>query len=253
VCNPVITKRPLIEIVDLSKSYNHGSLKALDSLNLVIYSGELFGFLGPNGAGKTTTIKTMVSLTPPDSGTVLLNSHDIATDPIKAKQQFGYVPEKVELYERLTGIEYLTFLANIYEIPPAEREPRLTPLAVNFGIREALPDLIQSYSHGMKQKLAIIGAMIHRPQILVLDEPVSGLDPKSSYYFKEQLRLHCRRGGAVFFSTHILEIAEKLCERIGIIHRGKLVSLGTVEELRISAGENKSLEQIFLQCTDDEA
>jgi ABC-2 type transport system ATP-binding protein len=243
---------PLIEIEDLSKSYNRGSVKALDSLNLNVFPGEFFGFLGPNGAGKTTTIKIMVSLLRPDRGRVLLDAHDIALEPIKAKRKFGYVPETVELYDRLTGIQYLTFLANVYRVPLSERKERIYPLVKMFGILNALPDLIQSYSHGMKQKLALISAMIHHPPILILDEPMIGLDPKSSYHFKEELKEYCAAGAAVFFSTHILEIAEKLCDRIGIIHRGRLVSLGTIEELRRKAGQDHSLEQIFLQCTEDD-
>lgn len=247
-----MTHTPLIEIEDLSKSYNRGSVKALDSLSLSIHAGEIFGFLGPNGAGKTTAIKIMVTLLQPDNGKVLLAGHDIALEPIEAKRRLGYVPEKVEIYDRLTGIQYLTFLSNVYAIPPRQREERIVPTAENFGLLEALPDLIQSYSHGMKQKLALIGAMIHRPSILILDEPMTGLDPKSSYYLKGVLREYCTRGSAVFFSTHILEIAEKLCDRIGIIHRGRLASLGTMEELRRKAGSDHSLERIFLECTDDD-
>ena len=239
----------MIEIKNLSKSYNKGSVKAVDDLNLHVKSGEIFGFLGPNGAGKTTTIKMMVGLLTPDSGTVSLAGFDNAKNPLEAKQNIGYVPDNPDVYDRLTGMEYLNFMADIYKVPVEERQERITHLLDMFSLTDAVGDLIKSYSHGMKQKIVLTGALLHHPAVWILDEPMVGLDPKSSHLLKEYMRKHCDNGNTVFFSTHVLEVAERLCDRIGIINKGKLIAMGTMEELR-HGDQAGSLENIFLELTE---
>jgi len=239
----------MIEIKHLSKSYNKGTVKAVDDLNLNIRSGEIFGFLGPNGAGKTTTIKMMVGLLNPDSGTIRLAGFDTRENPLEAKRQIGYVPDNPDVYDRLTGVEYLNFLADVYEVPAKERRERIRQLLDMFGLADAVGDLIKSYSHGMKQKIALTGALLHNPSVWILDEPMVGLDPKSSHLLKEYMRKHCNEGNTVFFSTHVLEVAEKLCDRIGIINKGKLIAMGTMKELR-HGDQADSLENIFLELTE---
>lgn len=239
----------MIEINGISKSYNKGSVKAVDNLNLKIKSGEIFGFLGPNGAGKTTTIKMLVGLLNPDQGNIKVAGHDMAANTLDAKINIGYVPDNPELYDRLTGTEYLNFMGDVYKVPASERKDRIQHFLEMFELRDAASDLIKSYSHGMKQKIALTGALLHNPAVWILDEPMVGLDPKSAHLLKEQMRAHCDSGNTVFFSTHVLEVAEKLCDRIGIINKGKLVAIGTMEELR--QGDNAdSLENIFLELTD---
>lgn len=239
----------MIDIINVSKSYNKGTVKAVDSLSLKVNKGEIFGFLGPNGAGKTTTIKMMVGLLNPDEGQIFINGKDISKNAIEAKKEMGFVPDTPNLYERLTGLEYLSFMADVYGVPAQERKKRIDHFLEMFGLTNAASDLIKTYSHGMKQKIALTGALIHNPAVWVLDEPMVGLDPKSSHLLKEQMREHCNNGNTVFFSTHILEVAEKLCDRIGIIHHGKLIAIGTMEELR--QGDNAdSLENIFLELTE---
>ncbi|WZL79762.1 ABC transporter ATP-binding protein [Eubacteriales bacterium mix99] len=239
----------MIEIKHLSKSYNRGSEKAVDDLNLNVRPGEIFGFLGPNGAGKTTTIKMMVGLLNPDSGTIRLAGFDTAENPLEAKRQTGYVPDNPDVYDRLTGIEYLNFLADVYEVPVKERHGRILQFLDMFDLADAVGDLIKSYSHGMKQKIVLTGALLHNPAVWILDEPMVGLDPKSSHLLKEYMRKHCDEGNTVFFSTHVLEVAEKLCDRIGIINKGKLIAMGTMEELR-HGDQADSLENIFLELTE---
>lgn len=239
----------MIDIINVSKSYNKGTVKAVDSLSMKVNKGEIFGFLGPNGAGKTTTIKMMVGLLNPDEGQIFINGKDISQNAIEAKKEMGFVPDTPNLYERLTGLEYLSFMADVYGVPAQERKKRIDHFLEMFGLTNAASDLIKTYSHGMKQKIALTGALIHNPAVWVLDEPMVGLDPKSSHLLKEQMREHCNNGNTVFFSTHILEVAEKLCDRIGIIHHGKLIAIGTMEELR--QGDNAdSLENIFLELTE---
>ena len=239
----------MIEISSLSKSYNKGAIKAVDNLNLSVQPGEIFGFLGPNGAGKTTTIKMMVGLLKSDTGTVVINGHDIDRDPIALKRSISYVPDNAEVYERMSGIEYLNFLGDVYNVPAKERKERVTRFLDLFSLTGAANDLIQSYSHGMRQKIVLTGALLHEPDVFILDEPMVGLDPQSSHNLKEYMREHCDRGKTVFFSTHVLEVAEKLCDRIGIIKSGKLVALGTIDELRGQAESKSSLENIFLELT----
>lgn len=239
----------MINIQHVSKSYNRGSVKAVDDLNLDVKNGEIFGFLGPNGAGKTTTIKMIVGLLNADQGSININGTDIGKDPLKAKRDIGYVPDNPNLYERLTGIEYLNFMGDVYHVGSEERRKRIDYYLEMFELKDAAADLIKSYSHGMKQKIALTGALIHDPALWILDEPMVGLDPKSAHLLKEEMRSHCDKGNTVFFSTHILEVAEKLCDRIGIIHKGRLIASGTLDELR--QGDNKdSLENIFLELTE---
>lgn len=241
----------MIEIKNISKSYNKGSIKAVDNLNLNVNKGEIFGFLGPNGAGKTTTIKMIVGLLNPDSGNISINGFDNRQKPIDAKKHIGYVPDNPDLYDRLTGTEYLNFMADVYQVPAAQRKERISYYLDMFDLKDAAADLIKSYSHGMKQKIALTGALVHNPSVWILDEPMVGLDPKSAHLLKGEMREHCDKGNTVFFSTHILEVAEKLCDRIGIIHKGKLIAIGTMDELR--QGDKKdSLENIFLELTENE-
>lgn len=243
----------MIDIRNISKSYNKGAVRAVDRLGLHVKKGEIFGFLGPNGAGKTTTIKMIVGLLNPDEGDIFIDGTNIWDNPTKAKKKLGYVPDNPNLYERLTGVEYLKFMADIYQVPPGLRKERIDHYLEMFGLKDAASDLIKSYSHGMKQKIAITGALIHDPDVWILDEPMVGLDPKSSHLLKTGMREHCDRGKTVFFSTHILEVAEKLCDRIGIIHKGKLIAVGTIDELRQGVGLSggmESLENIFLEMTE---
>jgi ABC-2 type transport system ATP-binding protein len=240
----------MISIKGVSKSYNKGSVKAVDDLNLEVNSGEIFGFLGPNGAGKTTTIKMLVGLLNPDAGEIKLDGKDIVRQSIEAKLGIGYVPDNPDMFERLTGLEYLNFMADVYRVPQAERRRRMDEFLTLFGMVDAAGDLIKSYSHGMRQKIVITGALIHNPALWILDEPLVGLDPKSAHQLKELMRAHCSAGNTVFFSTHVLEVAEKLCDRIGIIHRGRLIAIGTLEELR-QGDRAESLESIFLELTEE--
>lgn len=241
----------MLKINSLSKSYNKGKVKAVSNLNLHVKKGEIFGFLGPNGAGKTTTIKMIVGLLNSDSGSVVINGHDNAKDTLAAKQSIGYVPDNPDVYDRLSGMEYLNFLADVYKVPADVRKKRISLFLNMFGLNDAATDLIKSYSHGMKQKIVLTGALLHNPALWILDEPMVGLDPKSAHQLKDLMRQHCNNGNSVFFSTHVLEVAERLCDRIGIINNGELIAIGTLEELR--RGDNAdSLENIFLELTENE-
>ena len=240
----------MLKITDVSKSYGKGSIKAVDNINLDIKPGEIFGFLGPNGAGKTTTIKMIVGLLKPDSGSIILNDVDIWKEPLKAKSMISFVPDNPEIYDRLKGIEYLNFIADMYGISKAEREEKMNYYLELFNIKDAVGDIIGSYSHGMKQKIVLTSALLNNPELFILDEPMVGLDPKSSFNLKEEMKTMCQDGKTVFFSTHVLEVAEKLCDRIAIINKGKIVALGTMEELRSHAEERESLENIFLELTE---
>ena len=240
----------MLRLENISKSYNKGVIKAVDNINLDIKKGEIFGFLGPNGAGKTTTIKMIVGLLKPDSGKVTVGTVDAWQEPIEAKSMISYVPDNPEIYDRLKGIEYLNFMGDMYGIPKEEREKKLNYYLELFSIKDAVGDLIASYSHGMKQKIVLIGALLSNPDLFILDEPMVGLDPKSAFNLKEIMRKMCDEGKTVFFSTHVLEVAEKLCDRIAIINKGKIVALGTMEELKAHAEEKQSLENIFLELTE---
>jgi ABC-2 type transport system ATP-binding protein len=237
----------MIEITSVSKTYS-GKVKAVNNLTLTIQPGEIIGFIGPNGAGKTTTIKMMTGILKPDTGTIKLNGIDIQTQPLEAKRQFGYVSDNPDLFLRLKGIEYLNFMADIYEVPVSERRERIDRYATMFEMSTALSDKILSYSHGMRQKIILMGVLIHDPSIWILDEPLTGLDPQSAYSLKETMKLQADLGKTVFFSTHVLEVAEKLCTKVAIINKGQILYYGTLEELKKNH-EGKSLEDIFLEVT----
>lgn len=241
----------MIEINNVSKSYN-GTVKAVDSLNITIPDGEIIGFLGPNGAGKTTTIKMITGITKPDSGTITINGINVAENPLEAKRQFGFVPDSPDMFLRLKGIEYLNFMADIYNVDAASRKERIAELAKRYDMESVLSDQIQSYSHGMRQKIIIMGVLVHSPSVWILDEPMTGLDPKSSFLLKEMMREHAESGKTVFFSTHVLEVAEKLCDRVAIINKGKLQFFGTMDEVREHFKTDDSLEKIFLEMTENE-
>lgn len=241
----------MIQIKGISKSYVKGK-KSVDNLNFNINDGEIFGFLGPNGAGKTTTIKMITGILNPDEGDIIIDNNSILTNPIEAKKSFGFVPDNPDMFLRLKGIEYLNFIADIYEISESDRKERIENLAKSFEIYDVLNNPMQSYSHGMRQKIVIISVLLHNPKNWILDEPMTGLDPKSSFDLKEKMREHAKNGNSVFFSTHVLEVAEKLCDRIGIINKGKLVFVGTYEEMKQKFKEEASLEKLFLELTEDE-
>jgi ABC-2 type transport system ATP-binding protein len=241
----------VLSLRNVSKSYRKGEVKAVDDLTLEVPPGEIFGFLGPNGAGKTTTIKMVVGLLRPDTGTITVDGVDVARDPVKAKRRIGYCPDYPDLYEKLTGLEYLNFIGDVFGVPTETRRRIVGELLEMFSLQDALTDLIQTYSHGMKQKLAVIAAVMPDPALLILDEPMTGLDPKSSALFKDLMRRRCDAGKAVFFSTHILDVAERVCDRVGIINRGRLVAQGTMEELRAMARGQDTLERIFLELTEE--
>lgn len=240
-------KQPLIETIKLSKHF--GDKVAVDEVTFSVYPGEVFGFLGPNGAGKTTTIKMIVGLLLPSSGTVKVSGYDVVEQPLQAKAANGYVPDTPNLYAKLSGREFLQFVGDLYEIERAQVNRRIDELLRLFNLEEAADDTIDSYSHGMQQKTALAAALMHDPRLLILDEPTVGLDPKSARLIKDILRQMADRGAAVFLSTHILEIAERMCDRIGIIDQGKLIAVGTMEELRKLGQGETSLEDIFLNLT----
>lgn len=239
----------MIEIKNVSKSYVKGK-KFIENLNLEVKDGEIFGFLGPNGAGKTTTIKMITGILDIDDGDILIDGTSIQNSPIEAKKKFGFVPDNPDLFLKLKGIEYLNFLADIYNVSKKMRKEKIENLSKKFGIYENLNDRIQSYSHGMRQKIVVIGALLHNPKNWILDEPMTGLDPKSSHDLKELMKEHTKNGNTVFFSTHVLEVAEKLCDRIGIINKGKLIFIGTYDEMKNMLKENASLEELFLEITE---
>ena len=240
----------MIELQDVSKSYNKGAVRAVDRLTLIVRPGEIFGFLGPNGAGKTTTIKMIVGILKPDAGRILVEGQDNQREPLAAKAATAYVPDEPEIYERLTGLEYLNFIGDVYGVAKKERLERIERWLEAFELRKAVGDPIQTYSHGMRQKIVLTGALLIDPRIFVLDEPMVGLDPRSAHQLKEAMRAHCDKGGTLFFSTHVMEVAERLCDRIGIIHHGRLAADGTLDELRRQAKDTASLENIFLQLTE---
>jgi len=236
----------MIEIQGARKSF--GDKVAVEGLELTVRDGEIFGFLGPNGAGKTTTIRMIAGLLRPDAGAVLVDGVDVRREPIRAKRQLAYVPDSPDVYEKLTGAQFVNFVADAYRVPREERARRTTELAAAFELTEALGDLIESYSHGMRQKIVLLAALVHAPRIWILDEPLVGLDPRSAFTLKNMMRAHADAGNTVFFSTHILEVAEKLCDRVGIIVHGRLIACGTLDELRSRPGE--SLESLFLERTE---
>ena len=231
----------MLNIEHLTKRF--GEKTAVDDLSLHICPGEIFGFIGHNGAGKSTTIKSAVGILQFDEGKITINGYDLLRDPLACKRQIAYIPDNPDLYDYMSGIKYLNFIADIFGIPAAERQEKIRRYADLFELTEDLAQPISAYSHGMKQKLAVISAMIHDPKLIVMDEPFVGLDPKASHLLKEMMREHCDKGGAIFFSTHVLEVAEKLCDKVAIIKQGKLVKVGTMEEVK---GDD-SLEEVFLE------
>lgn len=236
----------------VSKQYAKSKVKALDDLTLHVNKGEIFGFIGPNGAGKTTTIRLLTGILTPDSGSIRIGGYDMARDSLEAKRLIGFVPDNQEMYDRLTGLEYLQFLADIYQVDSAQRKAHLEKYLSLFQLEDAAGQQIRSYSRGMKQKLTIIGALIHKPPLWVLDEPMTGLDPMAVHLLKEEMRAHCDAGNTVFFSTHVLDVAERLCDRIAIIAKGKLLAVGTLESLR-SGEQGASLEEVFLEMVSETA
>lgn len=237
----------MLSVQNVSKTYSKGKVKAVDKISLDVKRGEIFGFLGPNGAGKTTTIKMITGILPIDEGIITINGYDIEKKDIDAKMNIGFVPDSHDVYERLKGIEYLNFIADVYDVPSDIRKQRIDKYLEMFEMKEAALKPIKSYSHGMKQKIIVTGVLLHQPPLWIMDEPLTGLDPRASHLLKEEMHQHCARGNTVFFSTHVLEVAEKLCHRIGIINKGKIVAVGTLDELRKS--QDSSLENIFLSLT----
>lgn len=241
----------MIELINVSKSYG-GVLKAVESLSLNVPEGEIIGFLGPNGAGKTTTLKMVTGILSPDSGNIRINGIDIKENPLEAKKQFGFVPDNPDVFLRLKGIEYLNFIGDIYGVELDLRRKRIEELAKRFDMTDALGDKILSYSHGMRQKIVIVGVLLHDPSVWILDEPMTGLDPKSSFTLKEMMKEHAQNGRTVFFSTHVLEVAEKLCDRVAIINKGKILFYGNIDQMRERFKSEESLENMFLEMTENE-
>ncbi|GFI40288.1 ABC transporter ATP-binding protein [Thomasclavelia cocleata] len=237
----------MLKIENLTKSY--GSKKAVDNLSLHIESGHIYGFIGHNGAGKTTTLKSIAGIMEFDEGNIYIDGKSIKDDSLACKSVMAYIPDNPDLYEYLTGVKYLNFIGDIYGVSQSERESRIKKYGDMFELTESLGEPISAYSHGMKQKLAVISALIHEPKLIIMDEPFVGLDPKASHLLKGLMRDLCDRGGAIFFSTHVLEVAEKLCDKIAIIKAGKLVVSGNTQEV---IGDD-SLEEVFLELEDNNA
>lgn len=235
----------MIEIKNVSKTYN-GNIKAIDNLSLKINDGEIVGFIGLNGAGKTTAIKMMTGILIPDSGSIKINGYDIVKDSLKAKQIIGYIADNPDMFLKLTGIEFINFIADIYRVPKDERVKRIKLFSERFGLSDVLDKPMQGYSHGTRQKMMVVATLVHDPEVWILDEPLIGLDPTSAYELKKMMREHADKGNAVFFSTHVLEVAEKLCDRIAIIDKGKIVFVGTLKELK-DKYDKKDLEKLFME------
>ncbi|MCM1533574.1 MAG: ABC transporter ATP-binding protein [Corallococcus sp.] len=239
----------MIRLTNVSKTYGKSQNKAVDSLSLEIKDGEIFGFLGPNGAGKSTTIKMITGILTPTEGSIEVDGVNIADNPTAAKSRIGFVPDNHETYETLKGIEYLNFIGTMYNVETSLLQQRIAEYAEMFQLTSALPNMISSYSHGMKQKLMVIAALVHEPKVWILDEPLTGLDPQSAFQLKQLMRKHADSGNTVFFSSHVIDVVEKVCDRIGIINHGKLVAVDTLENIR--ADKNVSLESLFLTITSD--
>lgn len=241
------TETNILEIRNFSKSYQKDK-KVVDQLNLTVQSGDIYGFIGHNGAGKTTTIRAAVGILDFQEGDIRICGHSIQKEPILCKSELAYIPDNPDLYEYLTGIQYLNYIGDIFQVSPRQKEDRIKKYGDLLELTIHLGDLIASYSHGMKQKLAIISALIHEPRLLVLDEPFVGLDPQASFHLKNIMKELCAKGGAIFFSTHVLEVAEKLCNKVAIIKNGRLIASGTTQEVR----GDSSLEDVFLEVVKDE-
>lgn len=235
----------MIEIKNVSKTFNN-NIKAIDNLNLKINDGEIVGFIGLNGAGKTTAIKMMTGILQPDKGTIKVNGYDIVKDGLKAKQIIGYIADSPDMFLKLTGMEFINFIANIYKVPLDVRKKRIKEFGERFGLSDVLNKPMQGYSHGTRQKMMVVAALVHDPDVWILDEPLIGLDPTSAFELKKMMREHADKGNSVFFSTHVLEVAEKLCDRIAIIDKGKVVFIGTLKELK-DKYDKKDLEKLFME------
>ena len=235
----------MLKIEHLTKTY--GETKAVDDLSLHIQPGEIYGFIGHNGAGKTTTLKSVVGILQFDEGTITINGTSVADDPIKCKKEIAYIPDNPDLYEFMSGIKYLNFVADIFGVSASDRQEKIRKYADMFDLTKDLAQPISAYSHGMKQKLEVIAGWIHSPKLIIMDEPFVGLDPKASHLLKGLMREHCDAGGAIFFSTHVLEVAEKLCDKVAIIKQGRLIKAGTMEEVR----GDESLEEVFLELEEE--
>ena len=235
----------MLRIDHLTKKY--GEKKAVDNLSLHIQKGEIYGFIGHNGAGKTTTIKACCGILAFDEGEIFIDGTSVKADPLTCKKKLAYIPDNPDLYEFLSGIKYLNFIADVFRVDKETREAKIKELADTFEITADLAQPVSAYSHGMKQKLAIIAAFIHSPELIIMDEPFVGLDPKAAHILKQMMRKHCDEGGAIFFSTHVLEVAEKLCDKVAIIKQGKLVASGTMEEVK----GDESLESVFLELDEE--
>lgn len=241
----------MIELKNISKAYKKDK-NVINNISLKINDGEIFGFLGPNGAGKTTTIKMMTGILGIDKGDIYIDGKSITKDPIEAKKRFSFVPDNPDMFLKLKGIEYLNFIADVYGISSKDRIDRIKELSKLFEMENVLEDKIQSYSHGMRQKIIIIGTLLHKPQNLILDEPMTGLDPRSSYDLKKLMRDYASDNKTVFFSTHILEVAEKLCDRVAIINKGEIIFVGTYEEMKKEFKRDDSLEDLFMEITEND-
>jgi len=241
----------MIEIQNVTKIFGR-DFKAVDNLSLNIEEGYIYGFLGPNGAGKTTTLKMITGILRADKGQVLINNIDVDKNPLEAKSQFGFVSDNPDMFLKLKGIEYLNFIGTVYNINQRKLRENIFKYSKMFEMNEVLNNKIESYSHGMRQKIAIIGALIHEPKIWILDEPLTGLDPKSSFILKEMMREHANKGNIVLFSTHVLDVAEKVCDKVAIIAKGKLIFDGTIKEMKEKVGEDDSLEKMFLELVENE-
>lgn len=237
----------MIQIEHVTKTYSN-AVRAVDDLNLTVNNGEIVGFIGPNGAGKTTTLKMLTGILKPDSGTVLINNYDMQKEPLKAKQEIGYIADSPDMFLRLKGIEFMNLISDIYKVPTQVRQERIKAFASRFDLTEVLDKPMQSYSHGMRQKMMVAAALVHDPAVWILDEPLTGLDPKSAFALKNMMREHADAGNSVLFSTHVLEVAEKLCDKVIIINHGKSLFYGTLDELTAKYPD-MDLEKIFLEMT----
>ena len=240
----------MIEIKNVSESYVKNK-KVIDNISFKINDGEVFGFIGPNGAGKTTTIEMMTGVLDIDEGDILFDGKSIIKNPIECKKIFAYVPDTPDTFDKLTAIEYLNFIGDVYGVSAEKRLSIINNLAEEFNIQDSLESKIQSFSHGMKQKLLIISALMHNPKNWILDEPMTGLDPKAAFLLKKKMKEHAKKGNTVFFSTHVLEVAEEMCDRIAIIDKGQIKFTGTCEELKHKSKESKSLEEAFINLFED--
>lgn len=244
----IYRRNDMLKINNLSKSYAKSEIKAVDNISFEVKAGEVFGFLGSNGAGKTTTIKAITGVLAEFDGEIAIDGISIKENPTAAKKNIGYVSDDHAVYDKLSGREYLNFIADIFDVSESERKAQISSLAEDFSMTEAIEKSISSYSHGMKQKIAVMAALIHQPKLWVLDEPLTGLDPQSAFELKGKMKAHTKNGNSVFFSSHILEVVEKLCDRIAIIEKGKIIAVGTVEELK----GGSDLESYFLKLTGGE-